>query len=228
MRTRYTFFILTMALLGLASCKKEEITITYFKQLQSLSDDASQKELLNKYPGWIEYDSVRFSDDSYAVHRLQFAPQNSLTEFFDSQGRTIATVARASECYAQTLVYDYNDQGRLIHLLEYKKEIFEGLESDSTSYGRTKDGYLGFRKMIAHIDYEHPDTAQYQQTNIEYDEAGNAVKVYVVYGAGSIAAPKGYKLDVSVKPCPRFWQSDLDGGHFIFQVKKSPTPHKIR
>lgn len=186
------------------SCNKEDISIAYFKQLQSISDNTNKEDSLMMPCGFIEYDSVRFSDGSYAVHRLQYAPQNSLTEFFDNKGRTIATVARASECYAQTLVYDYDDEGRLAHLLQYKSEIFEGLDSDSASYERTKEGYLGFRQMIANMDYEHPDTAKFQQTNIEYDKDGDALKAYIVYGNDSIVAPSGYKLTVAVKPCLSF------------------------
>ena len=162
MKTRYTLFVLGVALLLIASCNREDISITYFKQLQSTSDKTNKEDSLMMPCGFIEYDSVRFSDGSYAVHRLQYAPQNSLTEFFDNKGRTIATIARASECYAQTLVYDFDDEGRLSHLLQYKSEIFEGLDSDSASYGRNKEGYLGFRQMIADMDYEHPDTAKYQ------------------------------------------------------------------
>ena len=64
-------------------------------------------------------------------------------------------------------------------LISSKSEIFEGLDSDSASYGRNKDGYLGFRQMIADMVYEHPDTAKYQQTNIEYDKDGDAVKAYM-------------------------------------------------
>ena len=107
MRVHYTLFILGLVLLSVASCNKEDISITYFKQLQSMPDNTNKEDSLIKYCGLIEYDSVRFSDGSYAVHRLQYAPQNSLTEFFDNKGRTIATVARASECYAQTLMYNY-------------------------------------------------------------------------------------------------------------------------
>ncbi len=222
MRSRYTLFILGLVLLLVASCNNEEISITYFKQQQSMPDNTNKEDSLIKYCGLIEYDSVRFSDGSYAVHRLQYAPQNSLTEFFDNKGRTIATVARASECYAQTLVYNYDDEGRLAHLLKYKSEIFEGLDSDSASYERTREGYLGFRQMIANMDYEHPDTAKYQQTNIEYDKEGDAVKAYIVYGKDSIVAPNGYKLTISVKPCLSFWQSDLNGGFYIFHVKREP------
>ena len=113
MKTRYTLFVLGVALLLIASCNREDISITYFKQLQSTSDNTNKEDSLMMPCGFIEYDSVRFSDGSYAVHRLQYAPQNSLTEFFDNKGRTIATVARASECYAQTLVYDYDDEGEV-------------------------------------------------------------------------------------------------------------------
>ena len=224
MRFRYTFYILGLVLLLVASCNKEDISITYFKQLQSTSDNANKEDSLMMPCGFIEYDSVRFSDSSYAVHRLQYAPQNSLTEFYDNKGRTIATVARASECYAQTLVYNYDDEGRLIHLVRYKDEIFEGLDSDSVNYGRNKDGYLGFRQMIADMDYEHPDTAKYQQTSIEYgkEKEGDVIKAYVIYGNDSIVAPSGYKLTVAVKPCLNFWQSDLDGGFYIFHVTMEP------
>ena len=222
MKTRYRLFILGLALLLIASCNKEDISITYFKQQQSTSDKTNKEDSLMMPCGFIGYDSVRFSDGSYAVHRLQYAPQNSLTEFFDNKGRTIATIARASECYAQTLVYDYDDEGRLVHLLQFKSEIFDGLDSDSASYERNKDGYLGFRQMIADMDYEHPDTAKYQQTNIEYNKDGDAVKAYIVYGSDSIVAPSGYKLTVEVKPCLTFWQSDLHGGFYIFHVKLEP------
>lgn len=228
MRTRYTFCILGLALLLVASCDKEDISITYFKQMQSTSDNANKEDSLTMPCGFIEYDSVRFSDGSYAVHRLQYAPQNSLTEFFDNNRRTIATVARASECYAQTLVYDYDDEGRLVHLVRYKDEIFGGLDSDSTSYGRNKEGYLGFRQMIANMDYEHPDTAKYQQTNIEYDKDGDAVKAYIVYGSDSIVALSGYKLAIAVKPCLSFWQSDLYGGFYIFHVKMEPKRKNLQ
>lgn len=226
MRTRYTLYIIVAvvaAMLFVTSCNnQEEIAIIYFKQQQSLPDNTNKEDSLIKYCGLVEYDSVRFSDGSYAVHRLQYAPQNSLTEFFDNKGRTIATVARASECYAQTLVYDYDNEGWLSHLLEYKSEIFDGLDSDSASYGRNKEGYLGFRQMIANMDYEHSDTTKYEQTNIEYDQKGDAVKAYIVYGKDSIVAPKEYKLTISVKPCLSFWQSDLNGGFYIFHVKMEP------
>lgn len=72
------------------------------------------------------------------------------------------------------------------------------------------------------MDYEHPDTAKYQQTNIEYDKDGDAVKAYIVYGSDSIVAPSGYKLTIAVKPCQSFWQSDLHGGFYIFHVTIEP------
>lgn len=215
MNTRYFVWMVSWVWLLIASCSpKEKISVTYFKQQQA-------------------YDSVRFSDGSYAVYCLQYAPQNSLTAFYDNKGRTIATIARATECYAQTLVYDYDEQGRLIHLLCYKGEIFDGLEADSCQYGRTKEGYLGFRQMLADMDYAHPDTAKYEQSTIEYDREGDAVKVYVEAGKDSIVAPEGYKLEVAVKPCLAFWDSDINGGAYIFHVTMEPkrqgvSAYKVR
>lgn len=223
MRICHIITLLWVVMLFVPSCNMHEnMSITYFEQLQSMPDSSGKNGSMTGHRGLVEYDSVRFSDNSYAVHCLQHAPLNSLTEFFDNKGQTIATIARASECYAQTMVYDYDDKGRLIHLLRYKSEIFDGLEPDSAGFGRTKEGYLGFRQMIADIDYEHPDTAKYEQTNIEYDKTGDAVKAYVVYGKNSIAAPNGYKLVLSVKPCLGFWQSDLNGGFFIFHIMMVP------
>lgn len=224
MKTYRNIFLMGAVILAVVACNpKEDLNVTYFMQHTSLSDGLlNEEDSLFQSSGLLELDSVRFSDGSYAVHRLRNAPQNSLTEFFDSEGRTIATISRASECYAQTLVYGYDSEGRLAHLLRYKKEIFEGLEPDSTNYGRTQVGYLGFRQMIADIDYAHPDTAQYEQTNIEYNERGEAVKAYVVYGSDSIVAPEEYKLTVAVEPCVSFWQSDVTGGFYIFHVKMEP------
>ena len=61
MRTRYTLFILGLALLLIASCNREDISITYFKQLQSTSDKTTKEDSLMMPCGFIEYDSVRFS-----------------------------------------------------------------------------------------------------------------------------------------------------------------------
>ncbi len=66
MKTRYTLFVLGVALLLIASCNREDISITYFKQLQNTSNNANKEDSLMKPCGFIEYDSVRFSDGSYA------------------------------------------------------------------------------------------------------------------------------------------------------------------
>ena len=217
-------FVLGLIVCGLCSCNygKEDLQITYFKQYNEITDNIDSDNPLRKYNGLIAYDTVRFSDDSYAVHRLQYSPQNSLTEFIDNKGQTITTISRASECYAQTLVYDYDETGKLRHLINFKKEIFDGLEPDTTYLERGINRYLAFRRMIDNLDYEHPDTANYFQTNIEHDKDGNAIKTHIVNSNKSIVAPKGYKLSVSVKPCKSFWESDINGGFYIFHVTMKP------
>lgn len=77
--------------------------------------------------------------------------------------------------------------------------------------------------MIDNLDYEHPDTANYFQTNIEHDKDGNAIKTHIVNSNKSIVAPKGYKLSVSVKPCKSFLESDINGGFYIFHVTMKPN-----
>lgn len=183
--------------------------------------------------GYIDYDSVRFSDGSYATYKLQGAPQNSLTEFIDNRGRRIATVSNASECYGQVIIYKYDKEDKLTNLVyftdsdrldlyddkKYKEWWYDN--TDSTSY------YKVFRNRIETIDYEHPDTSFYRQINIAYDKDGMAVKATDVNSGNVIEAPQGYLLDISVEPCVRFWGSDLDGGHFIFKVcvkPKEPIP----
>ena len=44
----------------------------------------------------------------------------------------------------------------------------------------------------------------------------------MIYGNDRIVAPSGYKLTIAVKPCLSFWQSDLDGGFYIFHVTMEP------
>lgn len=43
MKTRYTLFVLGFALLFIASCNREDISITYFKQLQNTSNNANKE-----------------------------------------------------------------------------------------------------------------------------------------------------------------------------------------
>lgn len=67
MKIRYAtiskmLFVLGFALLLIASCDKEDISITYFKQLQGTSDNTNKEDSLMMPCGFIEYDSVRFSD----------------------------------------------------------------------------------------------------------------------------------------------------------------------
>ena len=93
---------------------------------------------------------------------------------------------------------------------------------DTTYLERGINRYLAFRRMIDNLDYEHPDTANYYQTNIEHDKDGNAIKTHIVNSNKSIVAPKGYKLSVSVKPCKSFWESDINGGFYIFHVTMKP------
>ena len=99
---------------------------------------------------------------------------------------------------------------------------FDGLEPDTTYLERGINRYLAFRRMIDNLDYEHPDTANYFQTNIEHDKDGNAIKTHIVNSNKSIVAPKGYKLSVSVKPCKSFLESDINGGFYIFHVTMKP------
>lgn len=96
--------------------------------------------------GFIEYDSVRFSDGSYAVHRLQYAPQNSLTEFFDNKGRTIATIARASECMHKLLcMITMMKDGCLISSNIKVKSLKAWIQTAQAMEG-TKKGILAFDK----------------------------------------------------------------------------------
>lgn len=199
------------------SCNEHKsLTITYFQQVNILNDS------LRLLTDGIEYDSVRFSDGSYAVHRMGIAPMNTLTEFFDNKGRSIATIARASECYAQAWAYDYDEEGKLIHLVCFKHEMFDGLDRDSFYYERDSIGYLGFRQLIADLDYENPDTAKYEQINIDYDSHGSAVKTYKVYSQDRIEAKANEKLNISVRQCDGFWTDDLNGGCYEYWVTVAP------
>ncbi len=199
----------------------ESLTVDYYNTSTSL-DATPLSDSLLAHGGWIEYDSVRFSDGSHAVYHLKSAPQNSLMEMFDADGKTLATVSRASECFAQTWVYGYDKEGRLTHVARWKTEMFDGLETDSTGFHRDRDGYLGFRKLIASLDYAHPDTARYALTTISYDDKGDAVEVSATDG-GHVKAPRGHKFRVSVEPCPDFWTSDINGGTMELRIAVVPA-----
>lgn len=210
-----TLVLLAFLLLG---CHRDsKVTITYLLHQGSIGDTTLRGT------GWIEYDSVRFSDGSWAVYHCNFAPQNSLVEFFDNHGRTIATCAQASECYPQYWIYNYDEEGRLSHLLDLNGSEYEN-ETDEWKewYGNDSLMYLTFRNKLNTLDYLNPDTARYSQMNVEYDKDGDAVKAYLVFEEDSICAPDNYKLELSIEPCCRFWESDINGGRFILKTEVLP------
>ena len=215
--------ISVFVVIGLCSCSHggEALTITYRLSTDSVNGGRVRIDSLKHSQGWCEYDSVRFSDNSYAVYRLAFAPQNSLLEYYDNKGRTIATLSHASECAEQTLIYDYDEEGRLIHLATSRTIGDDGLDDNWK-------GYLEFRQLIADMDYAHPDTAKYEVINIKYDQQGDAVKAYVGYSGEKIVAPKGYKLTIEVKKCTDFWMSDIDGGRYVFHVMMEPKDKNVK
>lgn len=173
----------------------------------------------------LEYDSLRFSDGSIAVYRLANAPLNSLTEYRDQNGRVMATISNASECDAQLMIRRYDDQGRLVHLV-VGYEILD-VEDEEVSEYWMGDGsvspYLAFRRRMEKLDYARPDTARYKQYDMTYNDEGDVVKVTKALSSEVIEAPEGYKLDVSAEPCNSFWESDLDGGVYVFKVAVRPV-----
>lgn len=173
-----------------------------------------------------QYDSVMFSDGSYATYRLQYGPQNSLYEFIDKEGRIVATIAQASECSAQVIVYGYDGAGRLSHLLTFYDDD-EGLFRDWFGNSETFD-FEVFRNKVDSVDFATPDTARYEYTAIEYNEAGEAVKASHLNTGRVIEAPDGYVLDVSVDKCINFWANDLIGGYYIFKVCVRPQDAHAR
>lgn len=219
----YAYILAFISIFLIISCNatNEKLAITYYKNVNSLNRECETDSDTTHYE-YLDYDSVRFSDGSWATSRLEFAPQNTLTEFFNKQGYTSATISQASECCPQIIIYDYDDKGRLVHLMYPKFQQIDSIYNSNI----TKNDYLAFRQMIEELDFEHPDTLRFKLTNIEYDEEGNVKKVSVYNNKSAIEAPQGYKLTISVKPCTSFWESDLRGGFYVFHTKIEPkTEH---
>ena len=83
--------------------------------------NSSQKEITivnfeREQKGESYTDNVKFSDGSYLVMVQEWGPSNSLAEFFDTEGKRIATWASASECYTQYIVYNYDKSGKLLNM----------------------------------------------------------------------------------------------------------------
>lgn len=165
----------------------------------------------------IIYDSVLFSDGSYLIHQTKDTPQNGLTRYFDKKGRLIATNSFASETPSQVLVYAYDEEERLTHLLRFNAQDQEDDFHDLPEYD-----YLPFRLAIEDIDFKHPDTTRHSLTSIIYDDHGNVKEAIETPSGKTLVAPEGYKLNVRVDPCTAFWESDLDGGQFFLKMDIVP------
>lgn len=171
--------------------------------------------------GCIEYDSVMFSDASYAVRLLKYAPQNTLTRFMDGEGRLMATISAASETFAQCLVYGYDDKDRLRYLLRFD-ELREPDFPDET----TDSAYLNFRLTIDSVDFSNPDTARHTLTEIMYGDGGYVNEIKEIPTGKYIITPDGYKIEVKVEQCAGFWSSDLDGGRYLLKTDIVPISNE--
>lgn len=169
----------------------------------------------------LEYDSVIFSDGSYATYLLRNTPQNSLYTFYDKDGYTIATLAQASECEEQVIVYQYDDAHRLTGLLSFDDKI-DNHHTDWYGSAHHFD-FVTFRNKIDSVDFNTPDFDKYKYVTINYDSKGRAVRMTYLNAETAIVAPAGYVLDISVDPCEIFWASDITGGHYNFNVCVKPA-----
>ena len=204
MRCRHylgALFVVVFVLLS--ACKRDKpIEITGFAHYDFWDDPD-----IRKHKGCVDYDSVTFSDGSYAVKRLGYAPLNRLTRYVDKNGRLMATVSGASETFDQRLVYGYDGNGRLTCLLRFDEKLEQDFYDESTD-----SAYLHFRLAIDSIDFDRPDTTRHTLSRIFYDGDGHVREVHEIPSGRSIQAPDGYRLEVNVAPCVGFWSDDLDGG----------------
>lgn len=199
----------------LACGDDKALTITDSVHMDEHGDPDIQERL-----GCIDYDSVTFSDGSYAVWELKRAPMNRLTRYVDTEGRWIATISGASEVSDQYLVYNYDSAGRLTHFLRFDEKLYS--DEFGEFEGKEGDTYLDFRLAIDNIDFDRPDTTRHIVSRVVYDDDGYAREVFEVPTGKRIKAPEGYKLEVYVDPCVSFWASDLDGGRFLLKVDMVP------
>lgn len=195
------------------SNSKEQLTIVEHVHYDYTDGNEVVKDFLYQMGGMCEYDSIIFSDGSWAIYKCQSAPMNSLLEIFDKEGHLIATESHASECYPQYVVYNYDSKDRLSNLIVAVGDDFPNISEDKI---------LAFRQQITDIDYSRPDTAQYNQINIEYNAESDVTKVYKMWTNEEIVALPGYVLRISMEPCARFWESDISGGMYILKVLMLP------
>lgn len=206
-------FMLLLLMLGTACRHRKAIEITNFTH----HDIWNATETL-KGTDCIEYDSVTFSDGSYAVRQMRYAPQNWLTRFVGKEEQLIATVSAASETYTQRLIYGYDDRGRLKYLLR-----FDAMREPDMDDETTDSAYLHFRLAIDSADFRQPDTNRHILSEIIYGDDGLVHEVTEKPSGKIIKAPQGYKLQVSVDPCVSFWASDLSGGYFLLKTDIVPV-----
>ena len=206
-----------MSLLSVACNQGNSIEIT-----DSVHYNLHDNPELIETNGCIEYDSVMFSDASYAVRLLKYAPQNMLTRYMDGEGRLMATISAASETFAQCLVYGYDDKDRLRYLLR-----FDELRGPEFRDETTDSAYLNFRLAIDSVDFSNPDTTRHTLTEIMYGDGGYVNEIKEMPTGKSIIAPDGYKIEVKVEQCTGFWSSDLDGGRYLLKTDIVPISNEI-
>lgn len=164
MKKRVKLFALALMGVLIYACggnsEKESITIVSYEVIDAQYD---AEPPVVKFEGeeidYNIYTKAEFSDGSWAHYIECYGPINSVAEFFDSKGKRISTWSRASECFTQYIVYNYDEQGRLQNM---RYLYFEEIE-DGYKY---RDGY--------NMGYDNPDAI-----NEKYDKiARDSMEVY--------------------------------------------------
>lgn len=197
--------------------QRKKIEIVNFERYSAYDYPA----ILEKH-GWIECDSVSFSDGSYAVRQLKSAPQNSLIRYVGRNGKLVATISAASETYDQRLIYGYDEIGRLKYLVRFNELLMPDFHDNTTD-----SAYLNFKLSIDSVDFQHPDLKRHTISEIIYGDDGVACEMTELPSGKSAKAPNGYMFEVSVEPCVSFWESDLAGGRFLLKANLVPIADTI-
>ena len=216
MRNRIIIIMLTIfsCVMLMCSCTRNSINVVY-----NFNMDFTSEELPS---GLSEYDSTVFSDGSVAVYRCGYSPLNSAMDMKDAYGRLLATYSSASETSGQYLVYDYDESGVIKRIIEFGDES-DDLHEIQLWMSRHDDYYYldvhKLRNRIERLDEIDFSSDFYNVYEFFYDEDGNIESVYE-NGCVSVEADGGCKLVYETVPCPSFWESDINGGHYYINIKQ--------
>ncbi len=170
----------------------------------------------------IYHDTIPLGDGLTLFYETRPSPDNAAFKIEDKSGRKRMLGGFCSECYlAQVIRYEYGANGELAGLSLGSLPVDP---SDSTSLERLAPFVAGQDTFLYDRYSDEPEViGVIERYFFKQDDKGRLVGITDPVTGNRLMPPPAHFLTYEIKPCTRFWVSDISGGYYHLLFYLRPT-----